>query len=205
MLAWAPLDVCANGFLPRKDNGNFNFPQQPQFNFNPPAQNFNFPAPQVPLGSVRAKLVVAVDENAKNPRLQISQALLQQAAPGAGDARPGRVGLPVMFGGLALSLCFVSWGFWLLRSRNGRRLTAFLLAGSMLTFGASVLWANLGPPPRPEPPVLVKNQVKLPSGLQLTEDLTIEIFPAGAVPVGSIVLVVPKESVIKQDKAAPEE
>jgi hypothetical protein len=189
------LDARANlGPPPPGVNGSFNRPQ-PQFNFVPPA-------PQGPINSLGAKLVVVFDENAKAPRLQISQALFQQPGPGAKDARPGRVSLPIIVAGLALSLGIVSGGFWLLRNRTGQRLAVFLMAGAVLALGASVLWANFAPPPRFDPQAFVKNQVKLPAGLQLTEDITVEVLPVGAMPPGSITLIVPRDAVLKKDREA---
>jgi hypothetical protein len=140
-----------------------------------------------PKGAQEAKLVVVVDQTARKPRLQISQALLQQqgATP---DPKPGRVSLPVVVAGLALSLGIVSGGFWLMRSRNGRRLAAFFLVASLLTFGATVLWADIAPRPRPERPLT------LPAGVQLTEDILVEVVPART---ATVKLILPGGSVLK--------
>jgi hypothetical protein len=145
-----------------------------------------------------AKLFVAVDENIKKPKLVVSSALLAQPAVPP-NGRPG-VSLPVIFSGVALSLSFVSGGFWLLRNRTSRRVAALLVAGSLLAFGASALWADLGPKPNPAP-APIKNQIKLPAGLQLTEDITVVVVPFNAAPPGSVTLLVPKDSVLTKEKA----
>jgi hypothetical protein len=140
--------------------------------------------------------VVVIDEAAKQPRLQISQALLQQQR-GAPEPKPGQVSLPVIVAGLALSLGIVSGGFWLLRNRTSRRLAAFFMVASLLTFGASMLWADLAPRPRPE------KAVPLPAGVQLTEDMLVELVPGRT---ATVKLILPGGSVLKpvsENIAAP--
>jgi hypothetical protein len=142
----------------------------------------------------KTKLVVEVNDDLKEARLQIPRGLLQ----GKGDPRKTDAGaLPTIVAGLALTLAFASGGFWLMRRGAGRGVTVALLALAVLALGATALWANA--------PITTKDfkegtyslpAVPLPAGIQLSEKLTIEIVEKG----DTVKLLVNKSMVLKQDK-----
>lgn len=109
--------------------------------------------PQLP------KLVVEVDEKAKEARLVIPQRFLGNA-----PAQPPRGGLsllPTIMVGVALTLGLAFGGLWLVRKRGS--VAPLLLASvAVVGLGGAALWANARPPlkderapkPRPGLPVL---------------------------------------------------
>src|SRR5579884_1319846 len=70
------------------------------------------PPPNIQFGAREAKVVVEVDERAKQPRLIIPAPLVTQQRGGAGA---GFGQMPTVVAGVALTLAFVTGGFWLLR------------------------------------------------------------------------------------------
>src|SRR5579884_547277 len=138
------------------------------------------PPPNVQFGAREAKVVVEVDERAKQPRLVVPAALLgPQPRPGAGA---GFGQLPTVVAGVALTLAFVTGGFWLLRKGPGRALV-LLFAVSLLLAGTAFVQADV---PRDPPP----KAVKLPADVRISQDkLTLEVVPFG----DTVRLIVPKD------------
>ncbi|MGE3807050.1 MAG: hypothetical protein AB7K24_20490, partial [Gemmataceae bacterium] len=90
--------------------------------FDPPSKN---------------KLVVELNEAAKQPVLIIPRKLVSDAAPKKGASLPG---LSTIVGGLALTLAFASGGLWLARQR---RHPAWLFAGlALLGLGVAAAFAD---------------------------------------------------------------
>ena len=135
--------------------------------FPPPA-----PPNPVQLGARNVELVVEIDNQAKEPRLQIPVNLLGAGRPRLG-ADAGH--LPTMIAGMALTCAFVSGGFWLVRRGRGRTVAALLLGASLLVGAASVS-ADLPRPPKPkQDPVAVT----LPANLTIPGKLVLEVVPNG--------------------------
>jgi hypothetical protein len=123
--------------------------------------------------------------------------------PAATDPKPSgkradasELRLPTIIAGLALTATFVSGGLWMARRGAGRGLVGILIV-CMFVAGAAMLWADIGPPFRPRPPVVVPEvpkgtPVKLPATVELNDKITLEILPVG----DTIRLLVPK-SVVK--------
>jgi hypothetical protein len=168
-----------------------------------PAKEGGLPTREVPL-------VVQVDAKAKTARLQVPFNLLfgQPGAnpPGAPAVPPrgadaGRLTVPTLVAGVALTLAFASGGLWLARRRAGRSL-AILLVLSLFAAGTAAVWADLGPRPlgpvrRPQPVPPALPALKLPAGVELPDKLILEAVGAG----DRVTLIVPKAMVLKKDKA----
>jgi hypothetical protein len=159
------------------------------------------------------KLVVLVDEKAKMPRLQVPVNLLRVPTPPVEAPRrgadAGRLSVPTLVAGLALTLAFSSGGLWLARRRWGRPLS-LLLVLSLFAAGTAAVWADLGPRPlgpvpnrRPAPPAkVVLPALKLPAGIELPDKIVLETIPTG----DHLTLIVPKKMILKKDKIeAPKE
>jgi hypothetical protein len=148
------------------------------------------PPPNVQFGARDAKIVVETDDKAKQPRLVVPATLL--GGPPKPGAAPGQAQLPTIMAGVALTLAFVTGGFWLLRKGPGRSLV-LLFALSLVVAGASAVQADLARPPQTTP-------VKLPADVKLSgNQITLEVVPRG----DSIKLIVPKDAV--KPAAKPEE
>jgi len=150
------------------------------------------PRPEIQFGERETKVVVEVDEKAKQPRLVIPAQLL---APVKGPGQPGAgAALPTIVVGLALTLSFVTGGFWLLRKGPGRSLV-MLFVLSLALVGVTTVQADLARPPETKP-------VKLPADVMLTQDkITLEVTPFG----NTVKLIVPKDAAKTAAKAEPEE
>jgi hypothetical protein len=145
-----------------------------------PARADLAPPKPPPAPGQSAKLVVEVDPNAKEPRLVVPVALLG-ATPKDGPKDKETaflgLGLPTIVVGLALSLAFVSGGFWLVRRGRGRTAAAVVLALALLTAAATAVWADVPIGPRPKP----KNDpVALPAGVTLSDKITVVADNAAA-------------------------
>ncbi len=117
--------------------------------WSPAAVRADIPAPR-PKG-VEAPLVVMIDDNARQPRLQVPRKLLgtlKASADSPEDTQTGTAGLPhlhTVMAGVALALALAFGGLWLVRHRGhfgGRGLALFLgmvLCGGI---GTAVVWAN---------------------------------------------------------------
>jgi hypothetical protein len=156
--------------------------------------NFAPAPPQVVRGPRPAKLVIEVDEQAKEPLLLIPDRLLgAQGVPPdekRGDAGPQ---LPMTVAGVALAGAFVSGGLWLTR----RNRTVAAVAVAFLVVGGTAI-ADLGVKPRPEPKPM---GVTLPANLKITSDkLTLLVDPGGG---NTVKLIVPKGMVAAEAKPEP--
>lgn len=162
----------------------------------------NGPRPPLPppvnpmlLGARNAELVVEVDENARDARLQIPMKLL--AAP----PRPVKLGadggrIPTLVAGLALTCAFVSGGFWLVRRGRSRTLAAVLTL-TLLAAGTTAVVADIAVPKPVKPPVLnPTTPVALPADIKLSGKVVLEVVQFG----DKIKLIVPKNMVPKVDK-----
>lgn len=171
------------------------------------------PQPVIGKGGQEVKLVVQVDDKAKVARLQVPLNLVFGAPnPPAGPvpsaprrgADAGPLGLPTIIAGLALSLALASGGLWLARRRWGRP-GAMVLVLSLFAAGSAAVWADLGPRPlgpvpRSGPPVKpALPALKLPAGIELSENVILETVPHG----DHLTLIVPKSAVVTKDRAAP--
>ena len=173
------------------------------------------PQPVIGKGGQEVKLVVQVDDKAKVARLQMPLNLVFGTPnPPAGPAPlplrrgadAGPLGLPTIVAGLALSLAVASGGLWLARRRWGRP-AAMLLVLSLFAAGSAAVWADLGPRPLgpvPRPAKPIKPAVpalKLPAGIELSENVILETVPHG----DHLTLIVPKSAVVakNKDRAAP--
>jgi hypothetical protein len=145
--------------------------------------------PPAPAGQ-KAKLVVEVDPNVKEPRLIIPRSLANP--PKRADAG---FGLPTIVAGVALTLAVVSAGFWFIRRGPGRTIAAAVVVVSLFAFGVSALYADIPVEPKPKPPATVK----LPADLQLPEDVVIEFSDKG----DAIRLIVKKATSVNGEKIAP--
>ena len=120
--------------------------------------------------------------------------------PAAGKTEKGSEAavftMPTVVAGLALTLAFVSGGFWLVRRGRGpgRTAAAIVLALALTGFGASVVWADIPRPPRPRTPVQLP--LALPAGVQLSENLVLDVVAKDE----PFTLVVNKSMVLKTDK-----
>jgi hypothetical protein len=147
--------------------------------------------PRDPAAPQKAKLVVEVDPNAKEPKLIIPRSLANQ--PKKADAG---ISVPTIVAGVALTLGLVSAGFWFIRRGPGRSIAAGVVVVSLFVLGVSALYADV--PVKPKPPATVK----LPADVQLQEDVLIEFTDKG----DAIRLIVSKASTIKAEKTeAPKE
>ena len=183
----------------------------------PPAQfEFKFPLELQPKpvapGRREAQeinLVVQVDEKAKTARLLVPIHLVvfhPLLTPPAPPAKPegrgagaGRLGLPTLATGLALTLAFTSGGLWLARRRSGRAF-ALLLILSVSIAGTAAVWADIAPRPAPDAhPAAVA--LSLPASVELTDKLILEPVLDG----DHLTLIVPKSSVLKKDNKASTE
>jgi hypothetical protein len=175
---------------------------------------------------VDAKLVVEVDEKARQPRLIVPMTLLLKGSGPPGGVIPGvpppvepiapppppgaparkegadagALGLPTVVAGLALTAAFVSGGLWLIRRGSGRRYLGVLVLG-ILAASATALWADIPPfrgRPKPPPPAPAKaTPIPLPAGIELSEKITLEFSVAG----DTLRLIVPKEAVLRKPGA----
>jgi hypothetical protein len=113
------------------------------------------PKPAAPAaGGQSGNLTLAVDDTAKEPRLQIPRKLLGKEAT-AGGSRAEVPPLHRVVAGVALTLALALGGLWLARSRDGlsrRRLAAVLVAVALVGAGSAFLWAEPVPEPIPPPP-----------------------------------------------------
>ena len=178
----------------------------------PPPRPEPIPQPVVGRGGREVKLVIQVDDKAKDARLQVPLDLIFGTPnPPAGPAPlprrgadAGPLGLPTIIAGLALSLAVASGGLWLARRRWGRP-TAMVLVLSLFAAGSAAVWADLGPRPRgpvprPAPPVKpALPALKLPAGIQLSEKVILEIVPQE----DHLTLIVPKSAIVAKDKERP--
>ena len=135
--------------------------------------------------SKSVKFIVEIDDNVKEPRLEVPQGLLA-AENRRGDAAPR---VPIFVVGVALTASFVSGGLWL--SRRGRNRAALVVALGMFALSGGMLLANAGIP-RPRPPV----ELALPAGLQLPAKLTLQVTEKG----DAVKLIVPSGMVLKTEK-----
>ena len=164
---------------------------------SPARADIAFPAPPPPVSSQKAKLVVAVDDSVKEAHLRIPQNLLPAAGKTEKGAEASAFGLPTVVAGVALTLAFVSGGFWLVRrGRAPASITAAVVLGlSLACLGASVALADIPRPPRkPLPPIPLP--LVLPAGVQLSDNIVLDIVPKGE----PLTLVVNKSMVLKTDK-----
>lgn len=181
----------------------------------PPPRPEPIPQPVIGKGGQEVKLVVQVDDKAKVARLQMPLNLVfgtpnPPAAPAPLPLRRGAdagpLGLPTIIAGLALSLAVASGGLWLARRRWGRP-AAMVLVLSLFAAGSAAVWADLGPRPlgpvpRPAKPIKpALPALKLPAGIELSENVILETVPHG----DHLTLIVPKSAVVAKDKdrAAP--
>jgi hypothetical protein len=139
---------------------------------------------EIAFGQRDVKVVVEVDEKAKQPRLVVPANLIgPQVNPGAG--RGAGAQLPTIMAGLALTAAFATGGFWFLRKGAGRGLV-MLFVLSVVAASASVVHANRAPPPPPT----TKN-IPLPAEVQLNgNQITLEVVPRG----DAVVLIMPKDA-----------
>jgi hypothetical protein len=124
--------------------------------------------------------------------------------PGKLPGGVGQLHLPTIVAGLALTVALASGGFWLVRRGSGSTL-AGLLVMATLALGATALWADIGPGPRPRPPVRPQfketkgTPVTLPADVQITSNkITVEVSPVG----DTVRLIVPKDAVKKGGEAS---
>jgi hypothetical protein len=157
-----------------------------------------FPPPPPPnvalIGARNVEVVVEMDNQAKQARLQIPMNLLGGGRPRLG-ADAGH--FPTLIAGLALTCAFVSGGFWMVRRGRGRTFAAVMLGASLLVGAASVS-ADLPIPPKPkQDPVAVT----LPANIMISGQIVLEVVPKG----DKIKLIVPKGAVQEPEKPKPEE
>ncbi len=148
-----------------------------------------FPQPPAVVQSAEAKLVVQVDARATKPVLKVPVALMGPKNPGP---RPGDQTLldnpSVLVVGVALTLAFVSGGFWVLRGRQGRTAAAILCIGCLTLAGGSLFADLIRPPVQPVAPLPA---VLLPAKVGLSPNVTIQFYrhPADQ----NVYLIVPAE------------
>lgn len=143
-----------------------------------------------------AKLEVVVRKDVKKPTLMIPEKfVVTNAGFGPGRGGFGMNTVPMVVGGVALTLAFVSGGFWLVRRTSGKTI-AMLISVSLLTAAGSALWADIPSPfprprprpgPAPFPPGPQQNVVAMPANVVLPEDVVIQIVPRG----DKITLIIP--------------
>jgi hypothetical protein len=147
--------------------------------------------PDDPPAAQKVKLTVEVDANAKQPRLVIPRSLANP--PKKADAG---LGIPTIVAGVALTLAVVSAGFWFIRRGPGRSVAAAVLVVALFALGVSALYADIGPGPRPKPPIPpAVTTIKLPADVPLQEDVLIEFADKG----DAIKLIVPKAAAPKKE------
>lgn len=154
-----------------------------------------FPPPPAPISTQKVKLVVLTADGVKEAHLRIPQNLLPGATKTEKGSETSVFTTPTVVAGLALTLAFVSGGFWLVRRGRGpgRTAAAVVLALSLAGLGASVVWADLPRPPRRP---VVPLPLTLPAGIQVSENMVLEIVEKG----DTVTLVVDKSMVLKTDK-----
>jgi hypothetical protein len=135
----------------------------------------------------KAKLIVEVDDKAKEPKLIIPRSLANP--PKKADAG---INVPTIVAGVALTLGLVSAGFWFIRRGPGRSVAAGVVVVSLFVLGVSALYADVPVKPKPNPPAAIK----LPADVELQEDVLIEFTDKG----DAIRLIVNKASTIKAEK-----
>lgn len=211
MTRWtlAGLLVALFGLLLTEIQADMIGPRRPGF---PPVRPLNPPGGAQP-NSVRVKLVVKVDENAKQAILQVPSNLARGQlidgnlgqAPEAPPQGGQRFGLATMIAGFSLTLALASGGLWLAR-RGSRRMLTVLILGSVVAAGTAGVWADLAPRPgnpRPRPPAKhAPTTLKLPAGLELSDSVILQPMP----PANYLTLIVPKAMVLdkeKDEKPAP--
>jgi hypothetical protein len=156
-----------------------------------PAVHGNEAPPKPPEAAVKAKLVVEVDANAKEPRLIIPRSLANPPK----KANAG-LGLPTIVAGVALTLGIVSAGFWFIRRGAGRSVAAGVVFVALFALGASAVYADLRPGPDPKPRVPpAATGIKLPADVSLQEDILIEFTDKG----DAIKLIVNKANAPKKE------
>lgn len=151
------------------------------------------PPPPPPISTQKVKLIVLTGDNLKEAHLRIPQNLLPAAAKAEKGSETSLFAAPNVVAGLALTLAFVSAGFWLVRRGRTRAAAAAVLVLALIGAGASAVWADIPRPPRRP---FVQPPVELPAGIQLSENSVLEIVPKG----DTITLIVDKNSVLKADK-----
>jgi hypothetical protein len=141
-----------------------------------------------PPAQTSAPLVVAFDDAAREPRLEIPRAILGRlrasADDGADDGTRRVQGVSpwhTILGGIAISSALVLGGLWLVRSRSrtGAKAAGLLLAAAaVLTISGSLLWADIPPfgRGRPVPPPAAE---KIVAGIPLSDKVTIEVVDNG--------------------------
>jgi hypothetical protein len=153
-------------------------------------------------------LVVEVDEKFKIARLIVPASLLMAKQPQVG-ARVGM--LNHIIPGIALSCALVTGGLWLVRKGKGRNLATFLVTVCMFTAGVSLVWADIPGPhgepaqpidhsgmmPIPANPQVPLTQITLPTGIEFTGKLVLEVVPDG----DKVTLIVAKNMVKPIKKA----
>jgi hypothetical protein len=140
------------------------------------------------------KLVIEVDEKAKEARLVIPQRFLNNV-----PAKPRGLGqLPTIMVGVALALGLAFSGLWLVRKRGGMA-PLLLAAVAVVGLGGATLWANVRPLPGESVP---RPQPKPPVGLPLLatlEPIHVETVARG----DAIRLIIPLAMKAKLAPAAP--
>jgi hypothetical protein len=148
--------------------------------------------PSRPAGRKQVKLVVKVDRKVRKPRLVVPRKFIGTRGRPRAEAAPSR--LPTLAAGVALSLTVVTGGIWLVRrGKKGRFLAGALLAVSLVGLGGAALWADIPPLGKRRPPAARTETVALPAGIQLSDELTLEIVERGNV----VTLIVPPDSVLE--------
>ncbi len=111
----------------------------------------------------------------------------------------GRLSLPTVVIGLALTMAFASGGVWLVR-RGNRQILAGLLVVGTFAVGATALLADIGvgPRPRPQPqpfPQAAKGTpVPMPATVRLADRIQLQLTGPG----DTIRLIVPKDAVAEK-------
>jgi hypothetical protein len=158
-----------------------------------PAGSANEAAPPPPKKTAptatSAPLVIALDDSAREPRLEIPKAILNRfrasAEDGADDGTrrvEGVSPLHTIVGGFALSSAMAVGGLWLVRSRarsRGKTVGAVLIAAGFLALGASVLWADIPPYGRGRPVPPPPAPEKIVAGITLSDKVTVQVVDGG--------------------------
>jgi hypothetical protein len=152
--------------------------------------------PSFHTGPTEQKLVVEINESAKQPRLLIPKNLLLTDTPAEAPRKGAFLGTSTLMAGLALSLACVTGGLWIARRGKGSGLAALCLGVFALAATASSLSADI---PAPKPPAKPPT-VALPADIRLSGRITVLIVEKG----DSIKLVVNKSMLGKGVKSRGE-